>query len=381
MKIGIITFHFVSNQGALLQCFALQKYLENQGHEVEIINYLPPYHTVRYEAKKNVFLYARGNWKKYYYIPTIRRYIITARSFFRCIYLNLKKTDKLIKEEFDHFRKRYLCLTESYKSLEELKKNPPLFDAYISGSDQLWNPELLDQCFDNAYFLDFGNKDTIRITYAVSIGKELKNPFLAELEDLCRNIDEVSLREYSKSIADAIKRKIYICVDPTFLLEESEYNLIEAPIDEEEPYIFVYGFETTEDMSNAIEIAKKKYRCGVINGSPNRVKIANVKKEVYFYGPDRFLTYVKNARCIVTNSYHATVFSIIYKKDFITVSHSVRGKRMNDLLSDLGITSRLYGSNDFSFEKKIDYKNVYQKLKTMTKASEEFLNMALRIDN
>ena len=153
MKIGIITFHFAHNHGAVLQCCALKKYLESQGHEVKVIDYRPKYHTVRYDAVKNPFRYAADVCKKKK-PSSLKKIKVFCRSVARAIKLNIKGTDKKNDELFAAFTKKHLNLTECYTSLKSLKKNPPELDAYISGSDQLWNPDLLDQEFDRAYFLE-----------------------------------------------------------------------------------------------------------------------------------------------------------------------------------------------------------------------------------
>ena len=88
--------------------------------------------------------------------------------------------------------------------------------------------------------------------------------------------------------------------------------------------------------SDAVEEAVNKYKCRIISGSPKWLRLSGDVKTVSGYGPDRFLSLIKNSECVITNSFHGTAFSIIYQKDFITVPHSTRGKRMEDLLQKLG---------------------------------------------
>ena len=377
MKIGTITFHFASNQGAVLQCYALKKYLEKQGHEVSVIDYQPTYHTVRYKSKKNPFVYARGFWKKFSGKKLSRRIYLTLRSFIRCVYMNMKQTDRKIEECFDSFRNKHLNLTKEYKSISQLRKDPPEMDAYISGSDQLWNPELLDQSFDEAYFLRFGKEKTERIAYAVSIGKAFSDRYLCQLKNLCADFDAISLREYNKSAIDAIGKDVHVCVDPTFLLQAEDYQEAEGEIELGEPYIFVYGFESNSSIFEAIEAAKRKYNCRVINGSPTKIKYQGEAEKIREYGPDMFLSYIKHASCVVTNSFHATTFSIIYQKQFVTVPHSTRGMRMKNLLGRLGLCSCLYGDTSFNMNERIDYTKVQSVLSEWRAQSEEFLSMAL----
>lgn len=377
MKIGIITFHFAFNQGAVLQCYALQKFLEAQGHESYVINYRPMYHTVMHSAWRNPFVYSGVFWKKYRNMRLFSRFYVTLRSFVRSMYWNITMVDKENQKAFRSFEKENLHLTKEYKTIEELRSVPPEMDAYISGSDQVWNPGLTGEEFDKAYFLDFGDIKTKRITYAASMGKKHDAKLIAQLHDFCRELDAVSLREYSKEDVEAIGRDVHVCIDPTFLLTADDYSDVESEKTEEEPYIFTYGFETNTLFRDAVERAVKKYHCHVINGSPKWIHLNGDVKNISGYGPDRFLSLIKNAQCVITNSFHGTAFSIIYQKDFITVSHSTRGKRMQDLLGKLGLLYRLFGEPDFSLEKPIDYTAVYEKLNRLRSHAIEYLTMAL----
>ncbi len=377
MKVGILTFHFAFNQGAVLQCYAMQKYLESLGHEAYIINYRPQYHTVMHSAWRNPFVYSHVFWKKFKSRSTPVRIKLTARSFARCMYWNITGIDKNSQVAFRSFEKKYLHLTREYKTLKELQSTPPALDAYISGSDQVWNPDLLGQEFDRAYFLDFGGNGTKRITYAVSMGKIHDAETLSQLRELCKNLDAISLREYSKEDSAAIGRDVHICIDPTFLLDAVDYFDVESEIVEDSPYVFAYGFETNDLLRDAVEEAAKKYNCRIVNGSPKWLRLSGDVKNVSGYGPDRFISLIKNAECVITNSFHGTAFSIIYQKDFITVPHSTRGKRMEDLLGKLGLSYRLFGRPHFSLNKPIDYSEVNEKLSVLKKRSKEYLMLSL----
>ena len=376
MKVGIITFHFVSNQGGVLQAYALQTYLEKNGYDTSIINYRPGYHTIRYKANKNPFAYSKWYWKKFADRHTLKRIQLTLRSFVRCLYMNYKHTDREVERLFADFTNKNLHETEIYTSLKGLKKNPPKLDAYVSGSDQLWGPDLLNLEFDPAYFLNFGEA-LPKITYAVSTGRDLTSEELSKLRGLSEDLTAVSLREYNESTIKAVGKDVHICIDPTLLLDASDYANVENKLLESDSYIFVYGFETNEDIKQAIGIASKKYECKIINGSPNRIKLDGDIVELRDYGPDRFLSLIKNAQCVVTNSFHGTAFSIIYKKEFITVAHSTRGRRMVELLNKVELNYRLWGDSQFSIEKCIDWEAAYEKLSILRKGSSEYLLSAI----
>ena len=377
MKIGIITFHFVSNKGGVLQCFALQKYLNKLGHEVYIIDYRPKYHTVRYTTWKNPAIYTRWYWGKFRNKNLPTRLFYTAKSFARVMIMNILQKDKKTAKLFSDFISKTLKLTTPYRSVQELQSEPPAMDAYISGSDQLWNPDILNQEFDSAYFLNFGKPSTKRITYAVSIGKTPTKSELNQISQFCKKLDFISLREQDQCVIDAIDKNVSISLDPTLLLEAADYKPIESTDSYKQPYIFVYGFETNLDMQNAVDAAVKKHHCRVINGSPDRIRLIQNTEKLESYGPEHFLTLIKNADCVVTNSFHGTTFSIIYKKDFITIPHTTRGIRMVSLLEKLNLQKRLWGNEAFSLESHIDYDDVFQKLSLLQTESKQYLENAL----
>ncbi len=373
LKVGIVTFHFASNRGAVLQCFALKKFLEGQGCKVKIIDYQPAYHKVQYDVWKNPITFAKRCWKNSMHDPFFIRCGYVSKRTVKCLISNLKRTDAQIKSRFDSFRHKHFEMTERYSSVKKLKANPPELDAYISGSDQVWNPRITDQKFDEAYFIKFGSENAIKIAYAVSIGEEHTAERLAELSELCKDFTAISFRENSVNSIRATNRAVHICIDPTLLLDSEDYLEAESQNTIEEPYIFVFGFETNEDIQNAVATAKNKYNCKIINGSPNHIKLTESVEIMDGYGPDEFLTLIKNAKSVVTNSFHGTVFSLIYKKDFITVCHTARASRMTELLEKLEIPYRLWNNREFSFERQIDYAKVDSLLEKLRDDSKRFL--------
>lgn len=299
--------------------------------------------------------------------------MVFCNGFVRAMILNVQKTENATLDCFDAFVKKHLPLTGKYSSLKQLRERPPALDAYVAGSDQLWNPQLLDQEFDKAYFLDFGDAGLPKVSYAVSMGKLQEEHYLDELKTCCKSLTAVSLREYDQDTILATGRDVHVCIDPTLLLEASDYEAFEGKsLVEGEDYLFTYGFEDTKGIQAAVWAVKEKYGLKVVNGSPHRIAIEDAVK-LRDYGPDQFLTLIKRAKFVVTNSFHGTAFSIIYHKEFITVPHSTRGKRMTELLSKLGLTDRLWGTDGFSFDGEIDWTDVCQKLSILRKRSAEYL--------
>lgn len=377
MKIGIVTFHFASNYGAVLQCYALQEYLTRRGHNVEVINYRPSYHMVRYAGWKNPFLVARENWKRNKNERKIKRIYIYIRGFVRGIILSLKQTDGVKYRLFYDFTKKYLNQTQTYRTVKQLRRNPPEDEVYVVGSDQLWNPDFTDFRFDKAYFLDFGAPTTKRLSYAVSMKEEYTAEEMAQILFLSKKLDSISIRENNKDFEKNVERVVSICIDPTLLLNSEDYRLLETNRLIPEPYVFIYGLENSEDLDYATKIISKIQGLKVVNGSPRRTKISCECECVYNYGPKEFLSYIKYADYVITNSFHGTAFSIIYQKSFVVIPHTKRGRRITELLSELDLGARIWGNEECEWSKKIDYISVNNRLQELRNNTKKYFDSNL----
>lgn len=376
-KAGIITFHFAHNQGAVLQCYALQTFLTRLGCDAKVIDYRPAYHTVKYSAWKNPFRVARGNWRRNRKKPLVKRIVIAARGFARGLVADLKRTDRAADLKFRAFTEKFLRQTRTYTSLEELCWDPPAMDAYVSGSDQLWNPELLDYCFDPAYFMDFGGEKTRRLTYAVSLKEHYSKGQKAQLRKLCRRIDGLCIREENADLTQAVGREAKVCIDPSLLLDREDYLPLETKRKVAEPYVFVYGFETNEQILQAVQTVAEAKNLKIVNGSPKRIRLTVPCKRLFSYSPDEFLSYIHHADYVVTNSFHGTAFSVIYKKNFIVVAHSTRGRRMTELLGKLGLEGRIWRDATCDWKAPIDHGAAYEKLELLRGSARSYLTEQL----
>lgn len=383
MKIGIITFHFVYNCGAALQCFALQTELEKLGHEVCIINYRPWYHQNRYTPLKNPIYFAGKRFRE----PArnigtrcwhaMDGFIRTVHSWKR--YPEIAPRDK----KFKKFTSSYLKETPVYRSLKQLQECPPDCQLYITGSDQLWNRALLGNAFDSAYFLNFGPKGVRRISYSVGADfSNIKDP-VHELETLVKPLDVISLREskwlscVDKAAKGAIP--IHLDLDPTLLLKAEDYmqHMADLP-PEKEPYILVYSMpgETQKQIYNGARILSETLGIHTIDVSGNPGQMNKKIKDNRICGPDEFLWYVYHAEYVLTNSFHGTVFSIIFQKKFAVIPHAVTGNRVTELLDKLGLASRYYKLTQDAVKgilQNIDYAMVNKKLDQLRNDSIHFL--------
>lgn len=383
MKVGIITFHFPYNCGAVLQCLALQTKLEELGHEVCIINYRPWYHQNRYTPLKNPFFFS----SKCFHDSTeslTRRYIYAVDGFLRTVY-SWRHYPMAVKKEqyFRTFVSKNLHETRVYRSLKQLQKIPPKCDVYISGSDQLWNSGLTGGKLDSAYFLNFGDTSVGRMTY--SVGTNFTNLEKPEevLQNLVKSLDIISLRE-TKWLAEVEKatkgkQEIHVDVDPTLLLDAKHYTQFMPNMpNEPESYILTYTMigTTQKQVYNGARILSERLGIKIIDicGDPN---IMNQKvKDNRLCGPGEFLKYVQNAEYVITNSFHGTVFSVIFQKKFITIPHAQTGNRVTELLDKLGLFGRYHYVTMDAVEEvtnEIDYSAVSEKLDALREESISFL--------
>ena len=363
MKISIITFHDTFNFGATLQCAALCKYLASQGHEITVLNYMPKYIRNKKSSLKEFYNIGlrHGISSKFKAILKGLFYIL----YFR----NVQKRDKA----YSNFIKGNINISKQIFNYEELKSLPNS-DFFICGSDQIWNPNLTGGRFDKAFFLDFIKKD--KIAYGVSTGEIDLNKYKPELLDLTKDFVRISVRESStaKTLGSILNREINVVLDCTLLLDDNDYVKMEVDIDNTEPYLLFYNVSSEPIANVTARIISQKLGLQIIDVSPSPfIRIPGAKK-IADIGPGEFLGYVRKAKFIVTNSFHGTVFSIIYKKDFYSIPHKTRAGRVVDLLDSLELSDRLIRNvEDIKFDS-IDYKRSYACLYKARLSSFEFLN-------
>ena len=347
MKIGTITLHCTDNSGSTLQAYALQTFLIRNGFESEIIDYRPRY-LIKY-----------GN-------PLKR--LIKNIVFFKEV--------KSQKRKNKAFEKKYLIETKNtYKKYSDLKKNPPVFDAYITGSDQIWN--LSYRCgSDLAFYLDFVSKEKKTIAYAASVGKT--NVPQTEKDFICRhikNINHISVREKSTKVFlenERFEGIEYVC-DPTLLLSKEDYSSIEKRKIKEK-YIVIYLVQPSKLLDKLIERIRNAYHCKV-------VLIYGVADNCYCdlhirdTSPDEFLGYIDGAEFVIASSFHAVMFSHIFEKNFAIVLPNSNQARIEQFLEITNLSNRIVRTEKDvdALELPIDYSAVRPLLQGFREHSEQFL--------
>lgn len=320
MKIGILTFHEANNNGAILQAYALQEVLSELSHDVEIIDYKQPYITEKYKLIR-----INKNSKKAF-IRSIGSTILNFPNFY-------KK-----KKVFNQFRKEYINISKkSYFNGSEIDG----YDAYVVGSDQIWNSDITG--FDKTFYCHFSNFNAKNISYAASLGREnLNDNDISFIKENIKNFDSISVREDSakKLISTLTNKSVELVLDPTLLID-SEKWLKFTNNSTRDKYLLMY---CVGKEGNTQEIAKKiarKLSLKIISVNDKfKINTHNIKN-LDGIGPESFVDLFKNAEFVVTNSFHGTAFSIIFNRDFVVVPQKTGSTRMISLLNILNLTSRV----------------------------------------
>lgn len=366
MKIKTITCHDVYNVGASLQAYALVTYLISLGHDAKIIDYKPEYLSHHYRLW--------GGASPKFDKPMVRELYSLAKLPGR-----LKAKGSKRKKEFDNFKENYLPVTaQRYSSNAELKQNPPEADVFFAGSDQIWNTKFPNGK-DPAFFLDFVPDGAIRASYAASFAvSDIENEWKNIVRKRLEKLDFIAVREKSgvKIIQDlGIDRSVQVS-DPVFLLSRSQWETIAAKPVLEEPYILVYDFDGNSMMEQLARKIATEGNCRIYSVLPCEYADRCFDQE----GPLVFLGLIQNAQWILSNSFHATAFSIIFQKDFYVFQrHEKINTRMQDLMTDLGLSSRLVsgeGIDDLVISS-INYQQVEEKRESMASYSKKYINEVL----
>lgn len=348
-NIKTITCHDVYNTGASLQAYALHAYLKKLGHRVEIIDYKPDY-------LKHYELWGVRNPK--YDKPIIRE-----------VY-NILKLPGRVKERcskrkraFDNFRNTYLTLTNKiFRSNEELKKECMEADIFFAGSDQIWNT-LFQNGKDPAFYIDFAPKKAVRASYAASFATEdVVEEYKSQIGSWISNLDFVSVRE--RSGLDIIHQlgieNVHQVVDPVFLLSKSEWEEL-LPMDtNDDEYLIIYDFDNNKELNSKAIVLAKENGWKIYSLFPNEI----CDKCFFDKGPLEFINLIRNAQMVLSNSFHATAFSIIFGKQFIVYERKEKiNTRMRDILTSLDISGNEelidYDKVNTLLEKQIDYSKKY----------------------
>lgn len=310
MSVGTLTFHWVTNYGALLQAYALQQYLMSQGWATEIIDYKPG-RTAIFQALDRV----RGR----------------------------RLSEFAVEARMRDFRREYLRVSDrTYRTNRSLRRAASDYDTFICGSDQVWNESFVHHAERTptlSYYLDFVPDKKSRIAYAASFGTDrLTAATVGLVLPELRKFAVIGVRETTgRAIVEELGLRATVVADPTLLLPASHYAQMTAAR-VEDCRSGVFSFVLHRNQPTAMHVM----RC--VNARYSSVD----ESRTHPLGVLEWLARIRNAEFVVTNSYHAAIFAILFHTPFISVT--VEGSSMNDrlatLLGSIGLERRLVADCD-----------------------------------
>jgi len=366
MKTGILTFHNAHNYGAVLQAFALKHKLIEMGYEAHIINYRNKNIENQYDKNLKVKL-SIGD---FIYIKRLMQKIK-----FRVNIPYAQECWKNQWQKFEDFINQYLIESADINIDDICGLN---YDAIIVGSDQVWSSWITGG-LDSAYLFDF-KYDGKKIYYAASISDGIiPNSEADKFSAAIKSADAVSVRE--KPIAVSIKNlfnlEVNTVVDPTLLLDIDVYDKLAVTNRiKENRYVFAYYVTEDKCLTHFSNKIANLLGCKLTELHYYAKKGFDSETQFADFSPEEFITAIKHAEFVLTNSFHGTVFSILYHKEFYSVVSN--NSRIDNLLSDLQIKNRIvYTKTDLKLPDKLDYTEIERRLKKYRQSSIDFLTEAL----
>lgn len=330
--VGILTYHSSDNFGSVLQAYATCRMLREQGFDARIVNLRKPavqkmYRILRFSKSPSVMM---------------------ATAYNSLHYAELKRR----KRRYEAFRQQRMALSERcYRSGAELSQAQPGYDAYVVGSDQVWNMDIVD--FDMAYFLPFAG-DARRISLAASFGPVSKERTLPdEVKTALAKFDLLTVRENrgAEQIENAGLARPKIVPDPVFFLNRDQWCEAASSKKCGKQYMLCYfpGVVTAEFDAYTKKLAKERGLKRVLL-MPHWRNLMRRDCKDYSAGPEEFLALVRDADMVCTNSFHAAAFSVIFGKEFIVGTHSYgTDERINTLLRHTGLEGCEFRSGEYTY--------------------------------
>lgn len=331
-KIGCITYHASHNYGSCLQAYALQEFI--------LKNFKCSYEIINLRTKKQLDLYSlcfdKGGLKN------------MVKSF---MYSKHKRQLYQKYEKYEIFINERLRLTPNvFNSIYELKKYNFDYDCCISGSDQIWNTSPTD--FDWSYFLGFIDNCT-KASYAASFGpieQKWDDNIRRKIKKYLKKFDYISVREEKSydAVRDLSITNLTINVDPTMLLSKCEWDkIIRKKQYQEGDYILFYDLKNNKNSYKIVKKISKEIGLPVVVVQENSRTISSGFIKRFDAGPEDFLNLIKNAKLVISTSFHGNVFSIIMGVPFFAIDGE-NDFRINNLLKIMGLENRSINAKNFT---------------------------------
>ena len=383
-KVAIVSCYFKKNYGSMLQAYATQKFLDNEGIDNETI-----------DIDENIdFKKGKSN---FYKSQILNFSFITSKMGMIKLKLDKKINKELQKnlnirdKEFEAFRSKFR-LTKPYHTYKEMTDDCEKYSSVIVGSDQLWLPVNIVADY---YTLNWVPDTVNKVSYATSFGiSTIPEKYKEKYSTFLKRINYISVREQNACnlVEDLSGRKAELVCDPTLLLNKEEW----MEIQEEKPiidgdYILCYFLGKNIEHRKFAERLKAKTGCKIVslNHSDEYVKYSDkfADEKPYNIGPGEFVNLIRNAKYVCTDSFHGTVCSLINNIEFFTFerfstknSKVSTNSRIYSLLDLVGLQNRLLKGNENIedvIKQKIDFENVNNKIENFRNNSKKFLKNSL----
>lgn len=366
MKIGILTFFNAHNYGAVLQAYALKKYISGLGHETIIINYRNKYIEKAYPRK----LKPRIRKKDYFNLKHFKKNVKELD-----IWYSSRRSWKIQYQKFELFINHFLLDNQKESWEQQISE----CDAIFFGSDQIWERNIIGPS-DRIFIGDF-NSTAIKISYAASCYSEASAIDTSLIRSL-ESFKKISVRE--QALAEKIEnklgtdRKVEVVIDPVFLLNNNSYDLMTTHIHRPQyRYVLFYMVSEDQELSRISKYLKYEYGKNIIEIHYYKNRHLKSDWQRADVGPEEFISLIKNADYVFTNSFHGTAFSLIYKKEFVVANKNMR---ITNLLHSLGLENRIISTLD-EFKKRnlkpIDYTDVGFLMQELIRKSQNFIRHAI----
>ncbi len=342
-KIGILTFHRANNYGAVLQAYALKQELLSLNYKVQIINYLSP----KIERDYSFF---SGSFCWMQIFKKMAKVLFLPRIIFN-------------RKQFQKFRESFLTDTAPIlpKDIDKLNAD---FDVFITGSDQVFNPRIT--AFDKNYLLSFVKNHKKKYSYAASVALDNCTPKeKAFLQDHLRDFAVLSVREEKTSdlIKQLTDKHVLTHIDPTFLLNKTQWEKIAVAPNNPGKYILLYLMEVNPRIISFAQKLSQKTGLKIIYISAEFINRTPFK--MLTPTPQEWIGYFLDATYIVTNSLHGVSFAINFNKKFFVDliregAPRLHNIRFNNLLDLMGLNSRLLDHIDYDYDQEINFSKINQ---------------------
>lgn len=367
MKVLNITLHAINNYGSVLQTYATEAIFKKLGCEVETIDYIRK--TARLNSSSEI-LKAKNLSPK-----------LKLKTWIYHLFFKNRSGERTAK--FMEFRKKYLNLTDKYYSNEELKNNPPFADVYCTGSDQTWNT-VCQGGVPMAFFLDFVPSNKIKISYAASFGlNKIPDNDKTEVKKLLSSYSYISVREQSGvDILKELGLKSTLVLDPTLTLNVSDWNEIAEPRLFEEEYIFAYQLNRNPLFNKYINTFAKKRGLKLVLVRSRKERVSRNGVCITDASPQEWLSLVKNAKYVITDSFHCTAFCILFHRQFIVIMPPQYSVRISDFLKGVNLSDRILSDFNLYYliDKQIDFVPIDKWLDNKREQTVDFLKCAIYIN-